>query len=211
MTRVVTVRVVLPAGDEVDVGTLRLSAARGHESAVFTYADTYLADPRAYPIDPALPLRTGPFPSGERGLFAAMADGAPDRWGQNLLRRGERARAREEQRTPCTLGPSDFLLGVHDELRQGALRYLDAAGQYLAGSERGVPRPVDLPRLLALTDRMLREPSLDADIRDLVDAGGSTDDEGMIASITARRAGCSPSHDLRVCDHCYDRYPALGG
>lgn len=173
MTGPVTVRLVLPGGDEVEVGTLRFAAARGHESAVFAYVDTYLADTRAYPVDPGLPLQAGPFVTGERGLFGAMADGAPDRWGQNLLRRAERSRAREEHRTPRTLGPSDFLLGVHDELRQGALRYVDTDGQYLSGSERGVPRPVDLPLLLSLTDRMLRDPSLDTDVRDLVDAGGS--------------------------------------
>ncbi|MCL2454315.1 MAG: type II toxin-antitoxin system HipA family toxin [Micrococcales bacterium] len=173
MTGFVIVRLVLPDGDEVEVGTLRFAAARGRESAVFVYADTYLADTRAYPIDPGLPLQAGPFVTGERGLFGAMADGSPDRWGQNLLRRAEKTRAREEQRTPRTLGPSDFLLGVHDELRQGALRYVEADGRYLSGSERGVPRSVDLPLLLSLTDRMLRDPSLDTDLRDLVDAGGS--------------------------------------
>lgn len=168
-----TLRLVLPDGDEVEVGTLRFATARGRQSAVFVYSPSYLADPRAYAVDPQLPLRPGPFVTGEHGLFGALADSAPDRWGENLLRRSERAHAREEHRTPRTLLASDFLLGVHDELRQGALRYVDESGAYLSGSDRGVPRPVDLPALLDLTDRALRDPSLDSDLRDLVDAGGS--------------------------------------
>jgi serine/threonine-protein kinase HipA len=168
-----TVRLVLPDGDEVEVGTLRFAAARGRESTVFTYTAGYIEDPRAYPVDPLLPLRSGPFVTGEHGLYGAMSDSAPDRWGENLLRRAERGAAREQGRTSRTLLPSHFLLGVHDELRQGALRYTDESGAYLSGSERGVPRAVELPALLDLTDRALRDPSLDSDLRDLVDAGGS--------------------------------------
>lgn len=168
-----TLRIVLPDGDEVEAGTVRFTTARTRQSAVFVYAPGYLADPRAYPVDPQLPLRPGPFVTGEHGLFGALSDSAPDRWGENLLRRAERAQARAEHRTPRTLLTSHFLLGVHDELRQGAIRYTDETGAYLSGSERGVPRPVDLPALLDLTDRALRDPSLDSDLRDLVDAGGS--------------------------------------
>lgn len=168
-----TVRLVLPDGDEVEVGTLRFAAARGRESTVFTYTAGYIEDPRAYPVDPLLPLRSGPFVTGEHGLYGAMSDSAPDRWGENLLRRAERGAAREQGRTSRTLLPSHFLLGVHDELRQGALRYTDESGAYLSGSERGVPRAVELPALLDLTDRALHDPSLDSDLRDLVDAGGS--------------------------------------
>src|ERR1700693_1536344 len=48
---------------------------RGIESASFIYNDRYLADPRAYALDPALPLVTGTLqtPVG-RALFGAFAD-----------------------------------------------------------------------------------------------------------------------------------------
>ncbi|MBU4335676.1 MAG: type II toxin-antitoxin system HipA family toxin [Actinobacteria bacterium] len=170
----VTVRVVLPDGDELEAGTLRFSAGRGHETAVFAYASSYLADPRAYSLDPALPLTSGVHATGPgQRLFGAMGDSAPDRWGQGLLARAERRAAVGEGRPSRALLDSDLLLGVHDDLRQGAIRYTSASGDYVAGTERGVPRPVDLPHLLALTDRLVRDPATDADLRDLVDAGSS--------------------------------------
>jgi serine/threonine-protein kinase HipA len=174
ITGPVGVRLVLPDGDEVPVGTLRVNRGRGHETAMFAYEPAYLADPRAYAIDPELPLRAGTAATRpDADLFGAMSDSTPDRWGQNLLRRAERHQAHVAGRAQRELTTSDFLAGVHDDLRQGALRYVDPAGAYLAGDERGVPKVVDLPRLLALTDRALRDPSLDTDLRDLVDAGAS--------------------------------------
>lgn len=169
-----TVRLVLPDGDEVDVGTLRVNRGRGRETSLFTYAESYLADPRHYAIDPDLPLTAGPIATGpDRNLFGAMGDSAPDRWGRGLLERAERRAARADGRAARELLDSDFLVGVHDDLRQGALRYRSTSGAYLASTSRGVPRMVDLPRLLSLTERALRDPDLDADLRDLVDAGSS--------------------------------------
>ena len=95
----IAVRLVLPDGDEVPVGGLRVTRGRGGETAAFTYDPTYLADPRAYAIDPGLPLRAGTFVTRpDVDLFGAMSDSAPDRWGQNLLRRAERDAARAERR-----------------------------------------------------------------------------------------------------------------
>ena len=47
-----------------------------------------------------------------------MSDGAPDRWGRNLMIRAERQRADHEAVTARTLLESDFLLGTRDDLRQ---------------------------------------------------------------------------------------------
>lgn len=170
----VTVRLVLPDGDEVEAGTLRFASGRGHETAMFAYTTDYLADPRAYALDPSLPLTAGTHATGPgQHLFGAMSDSAPDRWGQGLLVRAERTAAQDDSRPPRALLDSDFLLGVHDDLRQGAIRFMDTDGAYQSTADRGVPRPIDLPRLLALTDRMGSDPSTDTDLQDLVDAGSS--------------------------------------
>jgi serine/threonine-protein kinase HipA len=52
------------------------------ESATFAYRTSYLSLPRAYELDPELPLQTGQFqtPVG-RPVFGAFSDTAPDRWG----------------------------------------------------------------------------------------------------------------------------------
>ena len=73
---------------------------------------------------------------GAPRLFGAFGDSAPDRWGRNLIQRDERRRAQAEGRAPRSLGEVDFLLGVGDIARQGALRFKEAAdGPFLASFE----------------------------------------------------------------------------
>lgn len=94
----------------------------------------------------------------------------PDRWGRGLLLRAERRRAKEDRRTMRTLFESDYLAGVSDVSRQGAIRVWQD-GVTLAPLDEGVPREIDLPRLLALADRAAED--IDADVRDLIAAGSS--------------------------------------
>ena len=142
-------------GDDVMAGTLRIYERRG-QSTTFEYDRAYLADARPYPLDPALPLGAGVFqPPAGKALFNAFTDSAPDRWGQNLMRRSEQERARAAHATPRSLGPVDFLLGTRDELRQGSTRLRDpASNSYLAEDAVGVPELVQLGRLLAASDRV---------------------------------------------------------
>ena len=114
---------------------------RGIESVSFVYNDRYLADPDAYALDPGLPLVTGTLqtPVG-RALFGALADSLPDRWGRTLTQRAERARAKAAATAPRSMSEVGLLLGVRDDLRQGALRFrLDEHGPFLATEESGAP------------------------------------------------------------------------
>lgn len=98
-------------GREIAAGTLWIHE-RGGQSATFRYAASYLEDPGSYDLDPALPKSAGVFHTPPAAaLFGAFADSAPDRWGENLMRREERERARAASATPRTLGKADFLLG----------------------------------------------------------------------------------------------------
>lgn len=66
-------------------------------------------------------------------LFGLFSDCCPDYWGRLLMKRWEGIQARQEGRHPANLLESDFLLGVHDEARMGALRFkLDPRGPFLA-------------------------------------------------------------------------------
>jgi len=104
-------------------------------------------------------------------MFNAFSDSAPDRWGQNLMRRSERDRAASTGSTPRRLTDVDFLLGTHDELRQGAIRFRrPGTTAYWSAASQGVPRLVSLGALLASSDRYSAG---DADVSDLVDAGSS--------------------------------------
>jgi hypothetical protein len=89
MAEAVDVRVVI-GGRELRAGRMWSHRRAGHESASFTYDDSYLADPDAYALEPGLPLLGGPqhTPVG-RAMFASFSDCAPDRWGRRLLHRDE--------------------------------------------------------------------------------------------------------------------------
>lgn len=101
------------------IGTL----SRGDRGSVrFAYEPNWLKHAHAFPLDPELDLSAGEFFPGESN-FGVFMDSCPDRWGQILMKRREAVEAREDRRTPRTLGPWDFLLGVQDCTRMGALRF----------------------------------------------------------------------------------------
>src|SRR6202023_2957308 len=106
----------------------------GAEATVFGYAGSYLADPAAYPLDPALPLVAGTLQApARRVLFGAFADSTPDRWGRSLVIRAERARAQLAGVPPRPVSEFDLLIAMRDDLRQGALRYRPGTeGPFLA-------------------------------------------------------------------------------
>lgn len=104
------------------VGTLR-RAGSGLRSAIsFSYVGEYLAAPDAFAIDPSLRLYEGDQYVRDGALPSVFTDAAPDRWGRALMERREVHRARREGRPARTLDDWDFLLGVSDALRIGALR-----------------------------------------------------------------------------------------
>ena len=170
------VQVHVAVGEQdVHAGTLFSHRRRGTESATFTYTTGYLAAPGAYALDPELPLAAGARQTRiGRALFGAMTDCAPDRWGRTLVTRREAALARGEGRAVRSLGEIDFLLGVRDDLRQGALRFrTEAAGRFLADDISGVPALTDLPALLELAARAENDTADLADLQRLIRVGSS--------------------------------------
>lgn len=170
-----TVRVHVATGEgDVEAGTLYSHRRGKAESATFAYSQEYLTRRGAYQLDPALPLSAAPFqtPVGHR-MFGAMADCAPDRWGRTLIKRAEARAAREEGRAARALGDIDYLLGVRDDLRQGALRFRIGDGPFLSTDETGVPLLTDLPELLGLADAAERDAATLPDLKRLLRAGGS--------------------------------------
>ncbi len=111
-------------GGQRRVGTLHVDAARGVQVYSFEYDAAWLADNRGVPLDPDLALMRGrSWPRPNRDNFGVFLDSAPDRWGRTLLQRRENWQARKEGRKPRVLRQWDFLLGVEDVTRLGALRF----------------------------------------------------------------------------------------
>ncbi len=90
----------------------------------FAYDASWLKNPLKFVIDPNLSLDVAPFyPNPETGNFGIFLDSSPDRWGQTLMKRRELLESKDQGRAARTLYAWDFLIGVQDATRQGALRF----------------------------------------------------------------------------------------
>lgn len=164
------------AGKTHLVGQLWARRVKGHESAIFSYDDSWLGNPVRFALEPALGLGRGPLHTlAGRALFGAIGDSAPDRWGRMLIQREERRLAKVEARTPHTLGEADYLIRVGDFARQGALRFsVTPEGPYLAeNSAASIPPLVALPKLLAAAMKTGTDEERDADLMLLLAPGSS--------------------------------------
>ena len=162
------------AGEDVFAGRLWSHQRRAVESATFTYADEYLQRD-GYALDPALPLSAGQHQTSiGHALFGAFTDCAPDRWGRRLINRAEKARARRDSGGARHFAEIDYLLGVRDDMRQGALRFRYPNGDaFLAREEVGIPPLVELARLLNASAKLERDEATDEELRLLLRAGSS--------------------------------------
>jgi serine/threonine-protein kinase HipA len=111
-------------GGPTFMGTLFAARSRGKEIFSFEYDEGWLAKALAQSLDPALGLYVGPqYAPSDQDNFGVFLDSSPDRWGRVLMRRREAQLARSEGRKEQELLESDYLLGVHDSHRMGALRF----------------------------------------------------------------------------------------
>jgi serine/threonine-protein kinase HipA len=107
------------------IGTLYLDGRKGKQITAFEYDEGWLENADAkFLLDPDLKFYKGrQYTSDNKEMFGVFSDSCPDRWGRLLMRRREAIEARREQRKPHALTDVDFLLGVYDETRMGALRF----------------------------------------------------------------------------------------
>ncbi len=172
------------------VGLLRRQTARGRLDAVtFEYDDAWLANEARFALEPALQLGSGVFASAATGgrLFGAFSDSSPDSWGRRLLQRAERRQAAREGRHVRTLGEVDYLLGVSDIARLGALRFRLAGDEvFQAPSGSGVPALIELPRLLRSAQRIERDEDSDDDLLTILAPGTSLGGARPKASVMDR-------------------------
>ncbi len=110
--------------DPTLMGWLFATPSRGKEIFSFEYDAAWLRSTHREQLDPTLQLYRGPqYPPPKRLNFGLFLDSCPDRWGRVLMRRREAQVARTEGRAERRLLESDYLLGVHDGHRMGALRF----------------------------------------------------------------------------------------
>lgn len=163
-------------GAPLPAGTAYISERRGVVSTTFDYHPGYLADRRAFSISPDLALASSKHHVTH--LPGVFSDSAPDRWGRNLIDKRRRAQARADGLGPSAVTEVDYLLGVSDLTRQGAVRFaLEPEGPFLA-ADPGVPKLLELPRLLNAADVVATAGDADdvslAAVKLLLDAGSGS-------------------------------------
>lgn len=119
--------------EPVLMGVLKAEFTRGKEIFSFSYSENWLKSSYSQILDPELQLYTGSqYAKDEKQNFGVFLDSSPDRWGRVLMKRREAAIARSEKRPEKTLRESDYLLGVFDGHRMGAIRFKeDPDGPFL--------------------------------------------------------------------------------
>lgn len=110
--------------EPVVMGTLYATPSRNKEIFSFEYDSDWLKSSYAQILDPDLTLFSGPQYAREGSdNFGLFLDSSPDRWGRILMQRREAQLAKIEERDIHQLLESDYLLGVYDSHRMGALRF----------------------------------------------------------------------------------------
>jgi serine/threonine-protein kinase HipA len=157
------------------VGTLRRQPRRGGEAISFEYHPDWLGEATRFSLEPALTLNRGAYaPPGGQQIFGSIGDSAPDTWGRRLMQRAERRLAEREGRPVRTLMEADYLLGVSDVSRLGALRFRrPGEEQFQSPTAAGVPGQIELGRLLQITERILRDEETDEDLQMIFAPGSS--------------------------------------
>ena len=134
------------------MGELGYENLRGTDSYSFRYNEEWLrkrgalfisADLRNYPgMQYTLP---------GRDIFGCFSDALPDRWGRLLLSRREQILANEEQRPLRRLTSFDFLTGIDDFSRMGALRFKQSSDSEFINiaSSLQIPPLTDIKVLVA--------------------------------------------------------------
>lgn len=121
------------------------ASRQGVATGRFVYGRSYLARPNAVELDPVeLKLGTRTYETVlTAGLFGALRDAGPDRWGRRLI---------ERHAGVTELGELDYLLHSPDD-RAGALGF--GVGPAPPAPVRQYNRSIDLARLQAIANRLV--------------------------------------------------------
>jgi serine/threonine-protein kinase HipA len=149
----------LGLGQPQPMGVLIIQSLRGSSVMSFEY-DRHWLKRKEYAqlvLDPDLSFFQGTQYAGKEGTyFGLFFDSGPDMWGRLLMDRREAILAREQNRSVRPLQPIQYLLGVDDTTRMGALRYkLDPTGPFIAELIDYSTPPITSLSLLEEACRML--------------------------------------------------------
>lgn len=125
------------------IGRLTYERLRGNGTYGFGFDNDWLKNHSDILISEEVGNFSGFQYSQEEHVFGFVSDTLPDRWGRRLLERKEQTEAIEEKRPKRTLYSYDYLVGIDDYLRMGALRLKkDPDGEFLNSDSRLIIPPL---------------------------------------------------------------------
>ncbi|TCK84960.1 type II toxin-antitoxin system HipA family toxin [Albibacterium bauzanense] len=105
------------------IGVLSAHHAKGRKAFSFSYDKDWIISHEQMLLDPDIEWYSGQQYPNKKENFGVFMDSMPDTWGRTLMKRRAAFIAHERGETAPTLYDIDFLLGVHDLSRMGALRF----------------------------------------------------------------------------------------
>jgi serine/threonine-protein kinase HipA len=123
------------------MGVLSAHFAKGKKAFSFEYDKTWLRTKQQQLLDPDIQFFPGAQFPNKKENFGLFLDSMPDTWGRTLMKRRAAQQAKERNEKAPVLYDIDYLLGVYDESRMGALRFkTDPQGVFLDNNgEKATP------------------------------------------------------------------------
>lgn len=129
-------------GGPVQIGILSAHFAKAKKAFSFEYNKEWLSRDSYQLLDPDISFYSGPQYPSDKENFGIFLDSMPDTWGKTLMKRREAQDARARNEKAKTLYDIDYLLGVYDESRMGALRFkTDPDGPFLDNDNQNPTPP----------------------------------------------------------------------
>ena len=124
------------------IGVLAAHHAKGKKAFSFEYDKGWIKSEHQQLLDPDIQFYSGPQYPNKKENFGVFLDSMPDTWGRTLMKRRAAQLANEKDLKAVTLYEIDYLLGVYDESRMGALRFkTDLDGPFLDNNEENPTPP----------------------------------------------------------------------
>ena len=124
------------------MGVLSAQQAKGRKAFSFEYDNNWLKTEQKFLLDPDIQFYGGQQYPNQKANFGIFLDSMPDTWGRTLMKRREAQLAKIKKETPKTLYDIDFLLGVFDHSRMGALRFkINPDGDFLDNNKSSSTPP----------------------------------------------------------------------
>lgn len=142
------------------VGQLDFNVDGARQNSVFTYAQSWIDNPDGFDLSPTMPrsqvVASASLQGNSSPLVMPVADSTPDSWGRAIMRAAYGGR---------TLNDFEYLIGVDDFLRSGALRFYEseAPDALPLAQPRTGENTFSIPRLIELEAMVHEARAFEAD------------------------------------------------